>query len=59
MDLTLKDNFNKVIQYSQNISEPQTDELLKKWYQAKKDFIFAFGDKLIYEFPETITLYPS
>ena len=55
MDLTLKDNFNKVIQYSQNISEPQTDELLKKWRQAKKDFIFAFGNKLIYEFPETIT----
>lgn len=55
MDLTLKDNFNKVIQYSQNISEPQTDELLKKWHQAKKDFIFAFGNKLIYEFPETIT----
>lgn len=52
---SFKKDFDRVISYSQNIDSPKTTLLLKEWFFAKKDFIKAFGDKLIYEFPEPIS----
>ena len=46
--------FNKVIEYSQGIDNPQTDELFAKWAKAKEFFIKRFGG-LVYEFPNTIS----
>lgn len=48
----------KVIEYSQNIAEAQPHALIEKWFQAKKDFIDAWGD-CIYEVKEPITFYLS
>lgn len=47
----IKQQFNEVIAYSQGIPEPNTDELFERWLSAKRDFIEAFGGKLIYEVP--------
>ena len=47
----IKEQFDKVIAYSQGIAEPQTDELFAQWMEAKRDIIEAFGGKLIYEVP--------
>ena len=52
---TIKEDFDKVITYSQGIPEPKTDKLFKEWYQAKKDIIELFGGKYIYEYPEKIS----
>ena len=46
--------FNKVIAYSQNIENPETDDLFDRWLEAKRDFIELFGGKLIYEYPEKV-----
>lgn len=51
----IKQQFDEVIAYSQNISNPQTDELFKDWLEAKRDFIELFNGKLIYEWPQTVT----
>ena len=51
----IKKDFDRVIQYSQKINEPKTKELFDNWYKAKKSFIDAFGGKLIYEYPETVS----
>lgn len=51
----VKKDFDRVIQYSQKIDEPKTKELFDDWYKAKKSFIDAFGGKLIYEYPETVS----
>ena len=50
----IKDDFDKVIRYSQNIPEPKTDELFEKWLKCKERFIDFFGGKLIYEYPEKV-----
>lgn len=50
----IQEQFNKVISYSQGISDPQTDELFEKWYAAKRSFIDAFGEKLIYEVEQPV-----
>lgn len=47
----LKEQFRSVIEYSQNIPTPQVDELFERWAEAKRDFIEAFGGKLIVEMP--------
>lgn len=44
----IKEQVAQVITYSQGIPNPQVDDLIDKWYEAKKDFIDKFG--LIYEY---------
>ena len=51
----IKEDFIKVIQHSQHIEEPKVDKLFELWYEAKKDFIFLMGNKLIYEFEEPVS----
>lgn len=55
----VKEQFKKVIEYSQRISDPQVDELFERWLDAKQWFINAFGGKLIYEHPEKISFHLS
>ena len=50
---TIKEQFSWVIQYSQNIPEPELDDLFDDWAKAKAKFIKRFGG-LIYEWPEPI-----
>lgn len=50
----IKDQFDKVIRYSQNISEPKTEELFATWAEKKKEFIKLFNG-LIYEYPEKVS----
>lgn len=53
---TIKEQFNKVIKYSQyGIDNPQTDKLFKDWEKAKQNFIELFNGELIYEVPEKVT----
>lgn len=51
----IKDNFIKVIQYSQGINEPKVDKLFDLWLENKQDIIEAFGGKYIYELPEKVS----
>ena len=46
----IKEQFKKVISYSQNIDYPKVDILFDKWLKAKKYFIDSFGG-LIKEIP--------
>jgi hypothetical protein len=55
----IKEQFKKVIEYSQRIPDPQVDELFERWLDAKQWFINAFGGKLIYEHPEKISFHLS
>lgn len=48
---TIKEQVRKVVQYSQDIPDPQIDELMNNWLKAKSRFIDAFGGKLIWEYP--------
>ena len=50
---TIKEQFSQVIQYSQNIPEPELDDLFDDWAKAKAKFIKRFNG-LIYEWPEPI-----
>ena len=50
----IKEQFKKVISYSQNIDFPQVDELFDRWLEAKRDIIEAFCGKLIYEVPTKV-----
>lgn len=52
----IKQQFDKVISFSQEIPNPQTDELFANWQKNKKWFIDIFGD-LIYEFPEPVSFH--
>lgn len=49
---------NEVIEYSQGIPTGKVNSipLLEKWYEAKKHFIDRLDGRLIYEFPETISV---
>lgn len=51
----IQSQVNKVIKYSQGISNPNTDQLMEDWREAKRDFIEAMGGKLIYEYPEPVS----
>ena len=46
--------FNEVIAFSQGYTA-NTDELFERWYEAKRDYIEAFGGKLIWECPTKVT----
>ena len=52
---TIKEDFDKVITYSQGIPEPKTDKLFDEWTEAKKDIVEMFGGKYIYEHPEKVS----
>jgi hypothetical protein len=50
-----KEDFDKVISYSQNIPAPQTTELLTNWSQAKRDIVARFlNGKIQYTYPEKV-----
>lgn len=51
----IQKQFNEIISHSQDIDNPNTDELFSKWYRNKKKYIEMFGDQLIYEMPEVKT----
>lgn len=51
----IKEDFDKVITYSQYIPDPKTDRLFNVWLECKRDFIELFGGKYIYEFPEKVS----
>lgn len=51
----IQEQFNKVIEYSQGVSEPCTNDLFLKWQQAKSRFIEKWGG-LTYELDQDITL---
>jgi hypothetical protein len=51
----LQEDFNKVIEFSQDLEKINTDDLFAQWRKAKADFIEYFGGKLIYEWPEKVT----
>ena len=50
----IQSQFNEVISHSQDFC-PDTDELFARWYEAKRDFIEAFGGDLIWECPDKVT----
>lgn len=50
----IKEDFDKVIAYSQGVENPKTDRLFDVWLECKRDFIEAFGGNYIYEFPEKV-----
>lgn len=51
----IKQKFKQVISYSQDIANPKVDILFEQWLTAKKDFISAFGNQLIYTYPKKVT----
>jgi midasin (ATPase involved in ribosome maturation) len=48
----IKEQVAQVISYSQEIPDPEVDELINTWYANKERFITMFGGQLIYEFGE-------
>lgn len=51
----IKNQFDKVIAYSQGIEDPKTDKLFDIWYTQKRHLFMTFGEKFIYEFPEKVS----
>ena len=51
----MKQQVIRVIEYSQDQTGLNVDELMDSWRVAKRRFINAFGGKLIYEFPEKVS----
>lgn len=51
----IKEQFKRVITYSQGIDEPKVDELFDRWFEAKKGFINMFKGECIYEVKKPIT----
>lgn len=57
MDINkIKEDFRKIIKYSQKIENPKLDELFDNWFKAKNDFIEIFNGECIYEHPEKIII---
>ena len=51
----IKAQIDKVITYSQDISNPKTDYVMEQWAKNKQRFINKMNGKLIYEFPEEVS----
>lgn len=51
----IKEQFDKVIRFSQGIEEPKTQKLFETWYEAKNRFIQGMDGELIYEYPEEVS----
>ncbi len=49
----IKLDFDKIISWSQGITNPKTDDLLKQWLESKSYFIEHFGG-LIWQSPEKV-----
>ena len=49
----VKEDFDKVISWSQGIYHPKSDQLLREWLNAKEYFIDKFGG-LIWQSPEKV-----
>lgn len=54
--MTIQEQFNRVIEYSQGIDEPRTNMLFEIWEEKKKVFIEGMGGELIYEYPLPISI---
>ena len=52
----LIEQVNKVIEYSQDLENIDCTSLINKWEEGKARFLHYFGDKLIYEYPKTVTI---
>lgn len=52
----IQKDFDKVLCYSQEQDSVNTDNLFKKWAEAKSDFINQMGGELIYESPYDIAI---
>ena len=53
----IKEDFDAVITYSQDIPNPKTDKLFELWKNNKYWYYKVFGNKLIYEWPAKITFH--
>lgn len=51
----IKDQFKRVLEWSQNIKDPKVDQLFDDWHEAKKDFIKRFDGRLIVELPHKVS----
>lgn len=51
----IQEKFNKIIEYSQEIEDINTDDLFSRWEKAKQKFIKYFGDRLIYTWPYKVS----
>ena len=52
----IQKDFDKVLCYSQNQTEVNTNNLFEKWFKAKKRFIEKMGNQLIYESPYDVAI---
>ena len=50
----IRQQFDEVIQYSQDFDKVSSGPLFDQWLEAKRDIIEAFDGKLIYEVPEPV-----
>jgi hypothetical protein len=50
----IKQQFNRVIQFSQGFPKVNSDALFDQWLEAKRNIIEAFDGKLIYEVSEPV-----
>lgn len=55
MEFVNVEDFKQVIRASQGIPDPQVDDLLERWREAKKEIIEMMGGEYIHRFPETYT----
>ena len=53
----IKEQFIKVIEFSQDLQDITVDSLFDNWLEAKRDIIEAFDGKLIYEVPEKVSFH--
>lgn len=55
MDLKIiKEQFDEIIKYNENIDSVNTDKIFEKWFSSKKRFIDKWGG-LVYETKEVVT----
>lgn len=50
----IKEQVNKVIEYSQDQTDINCSQLIEQWKEAKRDFIEAMNGDLIYEYPKVV-----
>ena len=56
----IKQQVYAVLKYSQEVPDPKIDDLMNRWYAAKRTFIVKFGGLIKKtEFPVTFTLSPE
>ena len=53
----IENDFNRVLEYSQEVSGVDSHQLLEKWYEAKKYFIDKWNGELILEYPEPVVFH--